>query len=70
MRFTTTLAAAAILAVSGVTANAGGLGPVIPAAPLVIVEQEKNDSSNTMWILIGGVLTAVFLAPGTASSSM
>ena len=69
MRFTTTLAAAAILAVSGVTANAGGLGPAIPKAPIMMVVDEKDDSSLMMWILIGGVLTAVAMAPGTASGS-
>ena len=69
MRFTTTLAAAAILAVSGATANAGGLAPVVMTEPIEIVVQEDDDSS-LMWILAAGLGAALLGSTGTATSSM
>jgi len=62
MRLTTTLAAAAAIAVSGVAANAGGLAPVIPEAPVVIVDtpEPTGGSINSGFIVLG--LLAVLVA--------
>ncbi|MFT4701147.1 MAG: hypothetical protein ACI85V_002534 [bacterium] len=55
MRLTTTLAAAAVIAVSGVAANAGGLAPVIPEAPIVIVDAPApaGGSISSGYIVLG-----------------
>jgi hypothetical protein len=55
MRLTTTLAAAAAIAVSGVAANAGGLAPVIPEAPVVIVDTPApaGGSISSGYIVLG-----------------
>lgn len=62
MRLTTTLAAAAAIAVSGVAANAGGLAPVIADAPVVIVDTPapSTGSINSGYIVLG--LLAVLVA--------
>lgn len=64
MRFTTTLAAAAALAVSGVAANAGGLSNEVMEAPVVVVEPEmapKGSSISSTYIIIG-VVAALLIA--------
>jgi len=55
MRLTTTLAAAAAIAVSGAAANAGGLAPVIPDAPVVVVDTPApaTGSINSGFIVLG-----------------
>jgi len=55
MRLTTTLAAAAAIAVSGAAANAGGLAPVIPEAPVVVVDAPApaTGSINSGFIVQG-----------------
>ena len=62
MRLTTTLAAAAAIAVSGVAANAGGLAPVIDAAPVVIVDTPAPTSSVSPALIVLGVLAALVAA--------
>ena len=69
MRFTTTLAAAAILAVSGVTANAGGLAPVVVAEPIEIVVVEESDDS-LLWIFGAGLAAVLLGSTGSSDSSM
>ena len=70
MRFTTTLATAAILAVSGVTANAGGLAPVVLAEPIEIVVVEESNDSSLMWILGAGLAAVLLGSTGSSDSSM
>lgn len=64
MRLTTTLAAAAALAVSGFAANAGGLSDEVMEAPVVAVEPEmapKGSSINSTFLIVG-VLAALLIA--------
>jgi hypothetical protein len=64
MRLTTTLAAAAALAVSGFAANAGGMDQPVMAAPVVMVEPEmapKGSSINSTYLIVG-VLAALLIA--------
>ncbi len=63
MRLTTTLAAAAAIAVSGVAANAGGMSPEVMEAPVVIVEEPApaGSSINSTYVIIG-VLAALLIA--------
>lgn len=67
MRLTTTLAAAAALAVSGFAANAGGLAPEVMEAPVVVVEEPApaGSSVNSTWIIIG--VLAVLVAAAAAN---
>ena len=63
MRSLKVLAAAAVLATTAATANAGGLAaPVIPAAPQVIVDvpAPAGGSINSGYIVLG--LLAVLVA--------
>jgi len=54
MRFTTTLAAAAAIAVSGVAANAGGLATPVEDAPIVkVMTPEPTGSVASGYILLG-----------------
>jgi hypothetical protein len=62
MRLTTTLAAAAVIAVSGVAANAGGLAPVIPQAPVVIVDTPAPAGSIKPGYIVLGLLAALVAA--------
>ncbi|MBB5720444.1 MAG: hypothetical protein ABJO29_09590 [Yoonia sp.] len=62
MRLTTTLAAAAAIAVSGVAANAGGLAPVIPEAPVVIVDTPAPAGSINSGYIVLGLLAALVAA--------
>lgn len=67
MRFTTTLAAAAAIAVSGVAANAGGLGPVIEDTGSVIMVDTPavaGSSINSGYIVLG-LLAALVAASGS-----
>lgn len=63
MRLTTTLAASAVLAVSAVAANAGGLEPVTMEAPVVVMEEPApaGSSINPAFIVVG-VLAALLIA--------
>lgn len=65
MRLTTTLAAAAVIAVSGVTANAGGLTPVIQAAPVVEVMTPAPTGSLNSGFIVLGLLAALVAASGS-----
>ena len=62
MRLTTTLAAAAAIAVSGVAANAGGLAPVVQEAPVVIVDTPVATGSISPGLIVLGVLGALVAA--------
>ena len=62
MRLTTTLAAAAAIAVSGVAANAGGLAPVIDPPVVVIVDTPAPTSSVSPALIVLGVLAALVAA--------
>lgn len=62
MRLTTTLAAAAAIAVSGAAVNAGGLAPVIPEAPVVIVDTPEPTGSINSGYIVLGVLAALVAA--------
>ena len=68
MRLTTTLAAAAAIAVSGVAANAGGLSPAIPEAPMILVDAPAPVSSISSSYILIGLLGALFAASASASS--
>ena len=63
MRLTTTLAAAAALAVSGFAANAGGLAPEVMEAPVVVVDEPApaGSSINSTYLILG-VLAALLIA--------
>jgi hypothetical protein len=63
MRITTTLAAAAALAVSGVAATAGGMAEEVMEAPVVMVEPvEPAGSSISPTYVVLGVLAALLIA--------
>ena len=62
MRLTTTLAAAAAIAVAGAAANAGGLAPVIPEAPVVIVDTPAPAGSINSGYIVLGLLAALVAA--------
>lgn len=66
MRFTTTLAAAAAIAVSGVAANAGGLSANVMEAPVVMVDTPApaGSSLNSGYIVLG-LLAALVAATGS-----
>jgi len=63
MRLTTTLAAAAALAVTGFAANAGGLAPEVMEAPVVVVDEPApaGSSINSTYVIVG-VLAALLIA--------
>lgn len=70
MRFTTTLAAAAALAVSGVAANAGGMSNEVMEAPVVMAEPAPapaTSSINSTYVVIG-VLAALVIAAAAANN--
>ena len=63
MRLTTTLAAAAAIAVSGVAANAGGLStPVKEEAPIVEVMTPAPTGSVSSGYIVLGLLAALVAA--------
>lgn len=66
MRFTTTLAAAAAIAVSGVAANAGGLSAEVMEAPVVMVDTPAvaGSSLNSGYVVLG-LLAALVAATGS-----
>jgi len=64
MRLTTTLAAAAVIAVSGVAANAGGLGDTITEPTIVMEEVAATSSVNSGYIVLG-LLAALLAASGS-----
>ncbi|SEW45019.1 hypothetical protein SAMN04488515_3274 [Cognatiyoonia koreensis] len=64
MRLTTTLAAAAAIAVSGAAANAGGIAPVITEAPVVVVDTPAGSSIPAGYIVLG-LLAALVAASGS-----
>lgn len=65
MRLTTTLAAAAAIAVSGVAANAGGLAPVMVEAPVVMVDTPAPAGSINSGYIVLGLLAALVAASGS-----
>ena len=69
MRFTTTLAAAAALAVSGVAATAGGMADEVMEAPVVMAEPmaEPAGSSVSSTYIVLGVLAALLIAAAADS---
>ena len=65
MRLTTTLAAAAAIAVSGVAANAGGLSTPVMEAPMVEVMTPAPTGSLSSGYIILGLLVALVAATGS-----
>jgi len=65
MRLTTTLAAAAVIAVSGVAANAGGLSAEIQEAPVVMVDTPAPAGSLNSGYVVLGLLAALVAASGS-----
>ena len=63
MRLTTTLAAAAAIAVSGVAANAGGLSPVVETPMVEVMTPAPAGSVSSGYIIIG-LLVALIAASG------
>ena len=64
MRLTTTLAAAAAIAVSGVAANAGGLSPVVETPMVEVMTPAPAGSVSSGYIIIG-LLVALIAASGS-----
>ena len=66
MRLTTTLAAAAAIAVAGSAATAGGLAPEVMEAPVVVVEapMAAAGSINSGYVVLG-LLAALVAASGS-----
>lgn len=64
MRLTTTLAAAAVIAVSGVAANAGGLQTSVVEVPAVMMEAPATGSINSGYVVLG-LLAALVAASGS-----
>lgn len=62
MRLTTTLAAAAAIAVSGAAANAGGLAPVAVETPVVVVDTPAPTGSISPAYVVLGLLGALVAA--------
>lgn len=62
MRTIKVLAAAAVLATTAATANAGGLAPVIPEAPVVVVDTPAPTSSINSGYVVLGLLAALVAA--------
>ena len=68
MRLTTTLAAAAAIAVTGAAASAGGLAPVAVETPVVVVDAPSGGSIPSGYIVLG-VLAALVAVAASESSS-
>lgn len=64
MRLTTTLAAAAAIAVTGAAANAGGIAPVIDT-PIVVVDTPTGGSSVPAGYIVLGLVAALVAASGS-----
>jgi len=62
MRTLKVLAAAAVLSTAAATANAGGLAPVIPEAPVVIVDTPAPTGSINSGYIVLGLLAALVAA--------
>ncbi|WP_083480152.1 hypothetical protein [Loktanella sp. 5RATIMAR09] len=64
MRITTTLAAAAAIAVSGVAASAGGMADEVMEAPVVVAEPAPAPAASSISpvYIVLGVLAAVLVA--------
>ena len=62
MRLTTTLAAAAVIAVSGVAANAGGMSEPVMTKPVVMVDTPAPAGSINSGYIILGLLAALVAA--------
>lgn len=62
MRSIKVLAVASVLATTAVTANAGGLAPVIPEAPVVIVDTPAPTGSINSGYIVLGLLAALVAA--------
>jgi len=62
MRLKTTLAAAAVIAVSGVAANAGGLGDTVTEPTIVMEEVAAPTSSVSSGYIVLGLLAALVAA--------
>ena len=65
MRLTTTLAAAAAIAVTGAAANAGGLAPEVMEAPVVVVDPVAPAGSINSGYVVLGLLAALVAASGS-----
>ena len=69
MRLTTTLAAAAALAVSAVSANAGSMAAPVMDAPVVVMDEPApaGSSINSTYIVIGAI-AALLIASAAGSN--
>jgi hypothetical protein len=67
MRLTTTLAAAAALAVTGFAAHAGNPEPAVMDPPIVVVDEPKGSSINSTYVIVG-VLAALLIAAAVNES--
>lgn len=65
MRLTTTLAAAAAIAVAGSAATAGGLAPQMMEAPVVVVDTPAPAGSINPGFVVLGLLAALVAASGS-----
>ena len=65
MRLTTTLAAAAVIAVAGSAATAGGLQAEIMEAPVVVVDAPMATGSINSGYVVLGLLAALVAASGS-----
>jgi len=66
MRLTTTLAAAAAIAVAGSAATAGGIAPtVMETAPVMVVEPIAAAGSLSSGYVVLGLLAALVAASGS-----
>ncbi len=65
MRITTTLAAAAAIAVAGSAATAGGLAPAIDNTPVVVVDTPAPAGSINSGYVVLGLLAALVAASGS-----
>ncbi len=65
MRITKTLAAAAVIAVAGSAATAGGLAPEIMEAPVVVVDPVAPTGSINSGYVVLGLLAALVAASGS-----
>jgi hypothetical protein len=62
MRLTTTLVAAAAIAVSGAAVSAGGMAPEVMEAPVVVVDTPPAGSSINSGYIVLGLLAALVAA--------
>ena len=69
MRFTTTLVASALLAVSSLSANAGGLSTPVATTPVVeVMAPAPAGSLNSNYVILGLLAVLVAIAASSTGS--